>query len=363
MPRKDYYAILGVSPDASPEDIKRAFRRLARETHPDANPDDPSAEARFREVAEAYEVLSDPERRRAYDRGDTVDLGDIFSGFGGFDDLIRSVFGDGGLFTNTSRSRPSRGRDILVRAEIDLVEAAFGTETEVTFTSSVACPVCTGTGAAAGSRPERCPTCGGSGAVRVARRGLLGTMMTVSTCDTCEGSGEVVRNRCRRCGGRGAVSEERTVKVEVPAGVSTGTRLRLSAQGEAAGRGTLPGDLYVELYVRPHPRFVRDGDDLIHEVRVGMAEAALGTVVEVPLLEGGSEEVEIPAGTQHGWSTRLPGLGMGRLGRRGRGDLVVRVAVEVPRHLTPEEEEALRTFARLRGERPGAPTGRRRRRR
>ncbi len=350
---KDYYAVLGVSRDASQEEIKRAFRRLARDTHPDANPDDPSAEARFREVAEAYEVLSDPERRRAYDRGESVDLGDLFAGFGSFDDLLRSVFGDVGPF-GTRRgptSRP-RGRDVVARVKVSLAEAAFGTEAEVGFETNVVCSLCGGSGAKPGTLRSTCPTCGGAGAVRVARRGLLGTVMSVAECDRCRGSGEVVSESCPRCFGQGVHPDRRTVRVEIPAGVSTGTRLRMTGEGEAAGQGGRPGDLYVTIEVAPDERFERSGDDLIHRVTVGIAEAALGTKVEVPLLEGGTETVEIPRGTQPGWSTRIPGRGTAHLGRRGRGDLVVQVAVEVPRDLTPEEEDLLMRFAELRDERP-----------
>lgn len=357
---KDYYAILGVRREATGEEIKKAFRKLARETHPDANPGDPTAEVRFREVAEAYEVLSDPERRRRYDRGDTVDLGDLFAGFGGFDDLIRSVFGDSGLFGTAASRGPARGRDVLARVEIDLAEAGAGTDAEVRFRAHATCDVCGGDGAAPGSSLETCPTCNGAGSVRMARRGLLGTVMSVAPCDRCQGSGRVVAVPCQGCGGAGVKPEEKVVKVEIPAGVSTGTRLRLTGRGEAAPRGGRAGDLFVEVLVRPDERFERRGDDLVHVVQVGIAEAALGTAVKVPLLEGGQESVDIPAGTQHGWVTSIPGKGMGRLGRRGRGDLLVGVEVVVPRALSPEEEEALRAFADLRGENP---VSRRRRRR
>jgi molecular chaperone DnaJ len=355
---KDYYATLGVAPDATTEEIKRAFRRLARESHPDANPSDPTADARFREVAEAYEVLSDPDRRRAFDRGETIDLSDLFAGFGGFDDLLRSVFGDGS-FAGGMRAASVRGRDVLVRTDVDLATAAFGGEAAVEFRANVVCSECGGDGAAPGTSPVTCPTCGGSGAVRVARRGLLGTMMTVSSCTTCSGAGTVVSTPCSRCGGVGAHPDNRTVRVEVPAGISDGTRLRHTGRGEAVGRQGPPGDLFVEVRVRPDPRYVRQGDDLVHEVRVGIAEASLGTKLEVPLLEGGAERIEIPPGTQPGAVVKLSGLGTARLGRRGRGDLLVQVTVEVPSELSAEEAEALHTFARLRGERTETPKRRR----
>lgn len=357
----DYYSILGVPRNASTEDIKRAFRRLARETHPDANPGDSSAEGRFRAIAEAYEVLSDPGRRRSYDRGDIVDLSDLFGNFGGFDDLLRSVFGDGGFFGGGSQGGVSRGRDVLVAVEVDLVTAAFGGDRDVGFRTRVACENCGGDGAAPGTSVVTCSTCGGTGSMRVARRGLLGTMMTVSSCTTCAGVGTTVAEPCSQCRGSGAVTGERHVKAEIPAGVSSGSRLRLGGRGEFPGRGGVPGDLQVEIRVAPDPNFHREGDHLIHTLQLGVTEAALGTEVEIPLLEGGTETLEVAAGTQPGAVFRLPGLGTAHLGRRGRGDLLVQVVVEVPLELSPEEADALRAFARLRGERPREATGRRRR--
>ncbi len=355
---KDFYAILGVPRDASFEEIKRAFRRLARESHPDANPDDPTAEARFREIAEAYEVLSDPERRRRYDRGDTIDLGDLFASFGGFDDLIRSVFGDGGLFGAQPRS-PSRGRDVVVPVQVTLAEAAFGTTSDLEFVSMVTCATCAGSGAAEGSHPETCSRCGGSGAVRVARRGFLGSVMTLTACDLCGGSGEVIRHPCDRCAGQGRIRGERRVNVEIPGGVSDGTRLRLTGQGESGPRGARAGDLYVEIRVEPDHRFVRDGDDLIVKLALGPAQAALGTQVEIPTLQGGSITFDVPPGTQPGTVFPQRGEGVQRLGRRGRGDLLVEVEVKIPDDLTPEEEEALRRYAALRGEPTAKPKRRR----
>jgi molecular chaperone DnaJ len=359
---RDYYADLGVARDASPEDVKSSFRRLAREHHPDANPGDPAAESRFRRIAEAYEVLSDPDRRRSYDRGETLDFGDLFSGFGGFDDLIRSVFGDGGFFTGQGgRAASNRGRDILVGVEVELASAAFGGETEVSFRTTLACESCGGEGSASGTSPVTCPSCGGAGTVRVARRGLLGTMMTLSPCTTCSGHGTIVSEPCPACRGAGALPGDRKVRVEIPAGVSNGTRLRLSGRGEHPGRRGVAGDLHVEIRTKPSENFVREGDNLIHHFKLGMAEAALGVKVEIPLLEGGTEPLEIPPGTQPATIFRLPGLGTAHLGRRGRGDLLVLTEVQVPTGLSVEEEEALRTFARLRGERPAGPAGKRRR--
>lgn len=348
---KDYYKILGVGRDATAEDIKKAFRRLARENHPDANPDNPEAEATFRDAAEAYEVLSDPERRRRYDRGDTIDLGDLFSGFGGIDDLLRSVFGESSIFGGGGWTSPPRGRDVLARVQVSLEEAAFGTLADVEFRTNVTCESCGGDGAAPGTARVTCETCSGNGAVRVARRSLLGTMMTVATCETCRGVGSMIEEACRDCRGRGVVSADRSVRVEIPAGVSTGTRLRLNHEGEAAGVNGRAGDLFVEVLVLADPRFERHGDDLVHKIAVGIAEAALGTTIDVPLIEGGTKEVEIPAGMQPGWVTRLPGLGMGRLGRRNRGDLIIEVGVRIPEDLTTEQEELLMRWAELNDER------------
>ena len=355
---KDFYDILGVSRDATTEEIKRAFRSRARASHPDANPDDPTAEARFREIAEAYEVLSDTERRHRYDRGDTIDLNDLFASFGGFDDLIRSVFGDSGLFTTQTR-QANRGRDVLVPAQISLAEAAFGVTRELEFAALVGCETCDGSGAAVGTHPETCSKCAGAGAVRVARRGFLGSVMTMTTCDLCTGSGQMIRVPCETCRGRGVTPGDRQVSVEIPGGVSEGTRLRLTGQGEAGDRGARRGDLYVEIHVAPDDRFVRDGDDLIARVDLGLAQATLGTRIEVPLIEGGSEEFDVPRGTQPGTVVPLRGKGVERLGRRGRGDLLVEIRVKVPEDLSKDEEEALRAYAEARGE----ETNRSRRRR
>jgi molecular chaperone DnaJ len=227
---------------------------------------------------------------------------------------------------------------------VALADAAFGVDAEVEFRTNVSCSVCGGSGAKPGSDRRTCPTCAGSGAVRVARRGLLGTVMSVSSCDTCAGTGEIISTPCSNCSGAGTHPADRKVKVEVPAGVDSGTRLRLTREGEAASRSGQPGDLYVEIVVKPDERFERAGDDLVHRVSVGIADAALGTKVEIPLIDGGNDVMEVPRGTQPGWVHRIAGRGMGRLGRRGRGDLLVQVSVEVPTQLTAAQEELLRSF-------------------
>lgn len=353
----DYYSLLGVERDASTEDIKRAFRKLARESHPDANPGDPAAEARFREIAAAYEVLAYPDKRRRYDRGDTIDLGDIFGGgFGGLDDLLRSVFGDAGPFAYGGAGAQPRGRDVLVRTGVSLSEAAFGAEKTVEFEADQPCVRCEGDGTAPGADRITCSTCGGAGQVRVARRSFLGTMMSVTGCPDCQGAGTVVTEPCVECSGRGVAAAQRSVSVEIPAGVDTGTRLRLTGKGEATGPGGASGDLFVEIRVDTDERFRRDGDDLIHHLPIGIAEATLGTAKEVPLIGGESENVDIPPGTQPGWTTVIRGEGMGRLGRRGRGDLVVVADVVVPVGLEAEQEDLLRKFASRRGEQVAEPS-------
>ena len=347
----DYYEILGVDRDASPDTIKKAFRRLARATHPDANPGDQEAEERFREVAEAYEVLSDPDRRAQYDRGDSLDLGGFFQGPSSFDDLLRSVFGDGGLFGGGLRDvRDSRGRDIRVHLVLDLEEAAFGATRTVRFRAATACDPCAGSGARSGTGTRVCNVCAGTGQVRMARRSAFGSLMTVTSCRACGGVGSVIAHPCGSCAGEGMVEGEKQVSVEVPVGVTDESRLRMVGEGEAGPRGGLPGDLYVQLAVRPHPSFTRQGDDLLYDLEVGIAAAALGTEADVPLLEGGSERVKVPAGTQPGEVIRLRGKGAGRLRRRGRGDLFVRVGVDVPTKLSRSQRKILRRYAESRGE-------------
>lgn len=346
---KDYYEILGVDRKASAEEIKKAFRRVARETHPDAHPDDPSAEAKFKQAAEAYEVLSDPQRRQRYDRGDTIDLSDLFAGMGGLDDLIRSVFGDSGLF-GSRPYRPPRGRDVLVRAEVSLEEAAFGTETIVEYSSLVGCDICGSTGASPGTHPVTCPDCGGGGQVRMAQRSVFGTMMSVTTCPTCQGEGSLITDPCPDCKGSGARPHKMKVNVEVPAGVSDGTRLRLTGRGESGGRTGQAGDLFVEVTVAQDPRFERRDLDLIHRLSVGVPEATLGAHIEVPTIDGVAESLEIPSGTQPGSVFTLSGRGMPQLGRRNRGDMHVVVDVEIPEVVTDEEAELIRRWAELRGQ-------------
>jgi len=353
----DYYEVLGVQRDASQEEVKSAFRKLARETHPDANPDDPAAENRFRAIAEAYEVLSDPQKRARYDRGETFGGQDLFSQFGGLEDILQQFFGGGfGGFSGFGGQRggPQRGRDIAVRLDLDLHGAAFGLEREVAFNTNVRCEHCGGVGAEPGHDPIMCSTCNGQGRVQAARQTLLGAMMTVTDCPDCAGSGKRIDHPCSVCSGEGRHVGERSLTVEVPQGVDTGTRLRLSGKGGAGQRNAPAGDVYVEIRVKEDERFQRVGDDLHHRVQVGFTEATFGTEVEVPLLDGETETLEIPKATQPETVYRLGKKGVPHLQRRGRGDLLVHVEVTVPTDLEDDEEDALRSYAELRGEQPAA---------
>ncbi|MCP4303276.1 MAG: molecular chaperone DnaJ [bacterium] len=361
---KDYYDILGVAREASPDEIKKAFRKLARDTHPDANPDDPAAEERFREIAEAYEILSDPQRRAAFDRGEQFGAGDLFSNFGGLDDILQQFFGGGfGGFGGAGRRGPARGGDVGVVVDLTLAEAAIGASRKIEIGAPERCPACGGGGSEPGHDPRRCPTCNGAGQVQVARQTMLGSMMTVTDCSTCRGRGEIIDNPCKVCSGQGRIEAERSMSVEIPAGVDDGTRLRLSGRGGVGERGAPPGDVYVQVRIAPDPNFTRVGSDLHHQVQIGIAEATLGKEISVPLVDGSETEIDIPPGTQAATVFRLGREGMPRLQRRGRGDLLIEVDVVIPTELSSEQEEALRSFAQLRGEEPAVGKRRKRKRR
>ncbi|WKZ83208.1 MAG: DnaJ C-terminal domain-containing protein [Acidimicrobiia bacterium] len=355
----DYYETLGVARDAGPEEIKRAFRRLARETHPDANPDDAAAEERFRAVAEAYEVLSDPQRRAAYDRGDRVDLGDLFSSFAGVEDLLSRFFGGGfGGFGGSSRG-PVPGRDVGVHVAVTLAEAASGVERVVTYRAAVPCATCAGSGVAPGAELVECDRCRGAGSLRSSRQTMFGTAVSVVPCDRCRGRGKVATAHCEECRGGGSVTDEVSIPVGIPPGVEDGTRLRIGGAGSMGDPGARRGDLIIGISVEDDSRFLRHGPDLLHRVSIGIAEAALGTELQIPTVDGESTSFTVPAGTQPGTIFKLARLGMPRLERRGRGDLLIEVGVEVPTSLTSEQEEALRRFAGDGG--PVKPSKRRRR--
>lgn len=351
----DYYDLLGVSRAATAEEIKRAYRKAARECHPDANPDDPQAEARFKQVARAYEALSDPERRARYDRFGTDEPGgrggDPFGG-GGLGDIFDAFFGGGnGPFRGASRgpAGPPAGPDLEAVTTLAFEDAVFGTRQDVTVRTAVACVECEATGAAPGSAPTTCPECGGAGQVRVVRQSLLGQMVTASPCRRCSAQGVIIPEPCAACSGEGRVLTDKSYTVDVPAGVDTGAVLRLTGRGAVGPRGGPHGDLYVKIKVEPHDRFERDGNDLVHRLPVGFAQASLGAHVPFETLDG-VEDLVLPRGTPSGRVFRLRGRGVPLLNGRGRGDLLVEVVVSVPTELSAVEEELLRNWAELRAE-------------
>jgi len=351
MARRNYYEILGVPRTASADEVKRAFRQLAREHHPDVN-SDPLANERFKEINEAYQILGDPERRALYDRtGRVAPLGrdaGPFSPFGGspFEDIFEMFFGR--ERPGTGEPGPERGSDLRLSLEITLEEAAHGVEKLITVRREETCPACFGTGAEKGSAPETCSTCRGTGQVRYSRRTAFGSFTQIATCPKCHGTTKVVRNPCKECRGSGRARADREITVKVPAGVESGTRLRLSGEGESGMRGGGRGDLYVDLDIARHPVFARHGRDLHCEVSVSMIQASLGDEIQIPTLDGHAPLV-IPAGLQPGATMTLKGKGMPAL-REGRGDLVVRFQIAIPQELTKEQEDLLLEFGRLRGE-------------
>ncbi|GAB2459040.1 molecular chaperone DnaJ [Nocardioides hungaricus] len=369
---QDLYELLGVDRDADGDAIKKAYRRLARQYHPDVNPD-PAAQERFKEVSLAYEVLSDPSKRAAYDRG-----GDPFGGMGGgfggqgagfsFTDIMDAFFGGGGSGGGRGpRPRERRGQDALIRLEVTLAEAAFGVTREIKVDTAVLCGTCHGEGTAPGTRPIPCETCRGAGEVAHVQRSFLGEIRTLRPCAACRGFGTVIPDPCRECSGDGRVRSRRTLTVKIPAGVDDGTRVQLSGEGEVGPGGGPAGDLYVEMHVAPHPTFTRHGNDLHCTVTLPMTAAALGTTLTLPTLEADvvgadpsesapeqSFELDVRPGMQSGTEQVLRGRGVPGL-RGGRGDLVVTVVVETPTRLDPRQEELLRELAAIRGEE--APSG------
>ena len=351
MAKQDYYATLGVSRDASAEDLKKAYRKLAMQFHPDRNPGDKKAEARFKEISEAYEILKDDQKRAAYDRfghaafenggGPGAGAGGFdFSASGGLGDIFDQMFGE---FTGGRRGGrgPRAGNDLRQAVEIDLAEAFHGTKVNLRVPTRVVCDACAGSGSEDKTRSaETCPTCGGAGKVRAQQ----GFFVIERTCLTCHGSGRVVRNPCRVCQGSGTVPRERTLQVTIPAGVEDGTRIRLSGEGEAGANGAPSGDLYVHVGIRPHPLFQRDGANIFCRVPLRMTQAALGGEIEVPVIDGSRAKVKIPPGTQTGDQFRLRGKGFSVLRSAARGDMYIQVMVEIPQHLTRRQRELLEDF-------------------
>jgi molecular chaperone DnaJ len=347
---QDYYELLGVSRTASPDDIKKAFRKLAMQHHPDRNPGDKESERKFKEVNHAYDILKDPDKRAAYDRygaaafegggggpggfqGQGFDFGSVFG------DIFEEMFGAGGQRRGGGRG-DMRGQDLRFNLEITLEQAYGGTEATVRVPSSVSCEVCHGSGAEAGSKPHQCPTCQGRGRVRAQQ----GFFTVERACHTCHGAGQVIDKPCKSCAGQGRVRREKTLKVNIPAGVEDGTRIRLSGEGEAGARGGPAGDLYVFLSVRRHQLFEREGADVHCRVPISMVQATLGGNIEVPTLDGKMARVNIPAGAQNGHQFRMRGKGMPIMRSSQHGDMYIEINVETPTNLTSKQKELLKEF-------------------
>jgi molecular chaperone DnaJ len=344
MAKRDYYEVLGVTRGASDADLKSAFRKKAMENHPDRNPGDAAAESRFKEVNEAYQILSDQQKRAAYDRmghaafeqGGAGGFG--AQGFGSMSDIFEDLFGD--VFGGRRGGAQNRGADLRYNMEITLEEAYKGKAATIKVPTAVTCDACSGTGAKAGTKPKTCPTCKGQGRIRASQ----GFFAIERTCPTCQGRGEIIEEGCPKCGGAGRVTRERQLSVNIPAGVEDGTRIRLANEGEAGARGGPSGDLYIFISLKPHAFFQRDGADLFCRVPISMVQAALGGEFKVPTLDGTEALVKIPEGTQSGKQFRLRGKGMPVLRSRDMGDLYIQAQVETPQNLTRRQRDLLAEF-------------------
>ena len=357
--KRDYYDVLGVDKSADATAIKKAYRKLAMKYHPDKNPGDKEAEEKFKEINEAYEVLSDETKRRNYDQfGHEGVNGQGFGGaggfggqgFGGFDDIFGDIFGDmfGGGFSGGSRQRrrgPERGADIKQRVNISFEEAAFGKKVQVKINRSEECDQCHGSGAKPGTSKKTCPTCHGSGQVQSVQRTPFGNIASTRTCSTCNGEGEVIDSPCSKCHGKGSIRKTKTIEVDIPAGIDNGQMIKLGGQGELGTRGGPRGDLYIEVNVQSHPLFTRDGYDVYLEMPITFAQATLGDKIQVPTLDG-KVEYEVPEGTQTGTVFRLKGKGIPKLKPNVRGDQYVKVTVEIPKKLNEKQKELVREFAK-----------------
>jgi molecular chaperone DnaJ len=356
MAKRDYYEVLGVARGATADELKKAYRTKAKELHPDRNSDNPNAESQFKEANEAYEVLKDADKKAAYDRYGHAAFENGMGGGGqrhggngdfssAFSDVFEDLFGDfmGGGAQRGGRQRATRGSDLRYNLRISLEDAFAGLQKAITVPTSVSCGGCDGSGAEGGAEPQTCPTCSGMGKVRAQQ----GFFTVERTCPTCSGIGQIIKNPCRSCGGTGREEKERSLSVNIPAGVETGTRIRLAGEGEAGLRGGPTGDLYIFIEVNEHELFQRDGVDLFCRVPVAMATAAIGGDVEVPTIDGGRSRVKVPAGSQSGRQMRLRSKGMPALRGAGTGDMFIEMAVETPVNLTSKQKELLREFEKL----------------
>lgn len=362
MAKQDYYATLGVERGAGAEDLKKAYRKLAMQFHPDRNPGDKKAEARFKEVNEAYDVLKDDQKRAAYDRfghaafeagGGAGAAGGFDFAAGGLGDIFDQMFGEMMGGRRGGNRGPRAGSDIRVQVEVSLTEAFSGTKSTIRVPTRVACEACAGTGSEEkGAGSQTCPSCGGHGKVRSQQ----GFFLVERTCPTCGGQGRVIRNPCRICAGAGTVQRERSLEVKIPAGVEDGMRLRIAGEGEAGGAGAPAGDLHVHIAIRPHPIFQREGTNVFCQVPLRITQAALGADIEVPVIDGTMAQVKVPPGTQTGQQFRLRGKGFTDARRPGRGDMHIQVMVETPQHLTRRQRELLEEFeAEAEGHTRGSP--------
>lgn len=355
--KRDYYEVLGVSKSASQDEIKKAYRVLAKKYHPDMNPGDKEAEAKFKEANEAYDVLSDEGKRQKYDQFGHAAFdpaagggGSGFGGFGGFDggfdfgDLFSSFFG-GGRSSSRSRNVPIEGEDILTRINIDFDEAAFGCKKEISFARVEACPECGSTGAAKGTKPETCQDCKGKGFVTVQQQTMFGYTQSQRACNTCRGTGKIVKTPCKNCNGKGYIKVNKKLEVSIPAGIDSMQRVVLRGQGSAGRNGGPNGDLVIEVRVRPHRLFTRDGNDLYLDVPISFVEAALGAEIDIPILGGKTEKFNIPDGTQSGTSFTLKGKGISDINNpKRKGDLIFTAQIETPKGLNAEQKKLLRSF-------------------
>ena len=357
--KRDYYEILGVEKSATEDELKRAYRKLAKQYHPDMNPGNAEAELKFKEVNEAYEVLSDSEKREKYDRYGHAAFdpssggGAGFGGFGGgfdFGDIFSSIFGGGGGGSRGSRSNAIDGDDISVRITITFEEAVFGCKKEISFARIEGCSECGSTGAAKGTKPDTCTTCNGSGSVRVKQNMGFGFMETQRACNNCRGTGKIIKTPCKNCNGKGFIKINKRMEVTIPAGIDSEQRIILRGQGSAGRNGGANGDLCIYVRVLPHDIFERDGDNLYCEVPISFAEAALGAEIDIPIIGGKTEKFTIPEGTQTDTSFTLKGKGVANVNSKRKGDLILTVNVETPKNLTSKQKELLSAFASSLGE-------------
>ena len=353
--KRDYYEVLGVSKSASADELKKAYRSLAKKYHPDMNPGNAEAEQKFKEVNEAYAVLSDPEKKSKYDQYGHAAF-DPSSGFGGFDasgfggfdfgDIFSSFFGGGRSSGGRSRrNMPVDGEDVFVRISLSFEEAVFGCKKDISYNRIESCPDCNGSGAEKGSSVDTCSQCHGSGYIMVQQRSPFGTVQTNSTCPTCNGSGKIIKNPCKNCKGKGLIRITKKMAVTIPAGIDDGQRIALRSEGHTGRNGGMNGDLIIEVSVRPHAYFERQGSNIYFEEPVTFTDAALGATIDIPTLDGTTEKYDLPEGTQNGTRITLRGKGVTNLNTKRKGDLIVTINVEVPKNLSSEQKELLKKFA------------------